>query len=57
MGIPAEVIMRWTGHKNYEAMRPYVKIVDELKREAMQRFDAMAGEIMGHDSGHGFHAE
>lgn len=49
MGIPAEVIMRWTGHKNYEAMRPYVKIVDELKREAMQRFDAMASQIMGHD--------
>ena len=57
MGIPAEVIMRWTGHKNYEAMRPYVKIVDELKREAMQRFDTMAGEIMGHDSGHDFCAE
>ena len=57
MGIPAEVIMRWTGHKNYEAMRPYVKIVDELKREAMQRFDAMAGEIMGHDSGRDFRAE
>ena len=56
MGIPAEVIMRWTGHKNYEAMRPYVKIVDELKREAMQRFDAMASQIMGHDSGHDFRA-
>lgn len=49
MGIPAEVIMRWTGHKNYEAMRPYVKIVDELKREAMQCFDAMESQIMGHD--------
>lgn len=48
-GIPAEVIRRRAGRKNHEAMRPCVKIVDGLKREAMQRFGAMAGEIVGHD--------
>lgn len=39
LGIPAEVIMRWTGHSSYEAMKPYVKIVDELKKEQMSKFD------------------
>lgn len=39
LGIPAEVIMQWTGHSDYKAMRPYVAIVDELKAESMARFD------------------
>jgi hypothetical protein len=37
--VPSEVIMKWTGHNNYEAMKPYVKIVDELKRTEMNKFD------------------
>ena len=41
LGIPAEVIMQWTGHSDYKAMRPYVAIVDELKAESMARFDNM----------------
>lgn len=39
LGIPSEVIMRWTGHKDYKAMRPYIKIVDELKKEEMKKFN------------------
>lgn len=39
LGIPAEVVMRFTGHSGYSAMRPYIAIADELKAEAMQRFD------------------
>lgn len=39
LGIPPEVIMRWTGHSSYEAMKPYVAIVDELKRRSMNKFD------------------
>lgn len=39
LGIPSEVIMRWTGHSRFEAMKPYVAIVDELKRNSMSRFD------------------
>lgn len=39
LGIPAEVIIRWTGHANYEAMKPYVKIVDEVKERSMSKFD------------------
>lgn len=41
LGIPAEVIMRWTGHSRYEAMKPYIAIVDELKRTSMSRFDSI----------------
>lgn len=39
LGIPPEVIMRWTGHSSYEAMKPYVAIVDELKQRNMSKFD------------------
>ncbi len=39
LGIPVEVIIRWTGHADYKAMKPYVKIVDELKERSMQAFD------------------
>ena len=39
LGIPAEVIMKWTGHSDFTAMKPYIAIVDELKRENMARYD------------------
>ena len=41
LGIPAEVIIRWTGHSDYKAMKPYVKIVDELKERSMSMFNAL----------------
>lgn len=40
LGIPAEVIMKWTGHSNFDAMKPYIAIVDGLKAEQMQKFDS-----------------
>ena len=39
LGIPVEVIIRWTGHSDYKSLKPYVKIVDELKRREMSKFD------------------
>lgn len=39
LGIPAEVIIRWTGHSDYKSLKPYVKIVDELKKREMSKFD------------------
>lgn len=39
LGIPAEVITRWTGHTTLTAMRPYMAIVDELKAANMARFN------------------
>lgn len=40
LGIPSEVIIRWTGHNSLEAMRPYVAIVDKLKAASMAKFDS-----------------
>ena len=39
LGIPAEVVMKWTGHSDYKSMKPYIKIVDELKQMEMRKFD------------------
>lgn len=39
LGIPAEVIMKWTGHSDFKAMRPYIQIVDELKEREMDKFN------------------
>ena len=39
LGIPSEVIMKWTGHADMKAMKPYMAIVDELKERAMSRFN------------------
>ena len=39
LGIPLEVIMRWTGHKSLRSIAPYLKIVDEVKRIHMDKFD------------------
>lgn len=39
LGIPAEVIMRWTGHSDYNSMKPYISIVDELKKKEMDKFN------------------
>ncbi len=31
--------MKWTGHSDYKAMKPYIDIVDSAKDEAMAKFD------------------
>ena len=40
MGISPSVVMRWTGHSDYKAMRPYIDIADTAKAQAMSLFDA-----------------
>ena len=39
LGVPAEVVMKWTGRSDYKAMKPYIKIVDKLKAEEMEKFN------------------
>lgn len=39
-GIPPQVVMKWTGHKDYKAMRPYIDIAEKTKAEAMNVFEA-----------------
>lgn len=40
MGIPPETVMKWTGHSNYNAMKPYIDIADSERRDAMSKWDA-----------------
>jgi integrase len=39
MGISPQVVMKWTGHSDYKAMKPYIDVCDEIKAEAMKKFD------------------
>lgn len=38
-GIPPQVVMKWTGHSDYKAMRPYIDIAEKTKAAAMALFD------------------
>jgi len=39
MGIPVHIVMKWTGHCDYKAMRPYIDATDNIMAEAMRKFD------------------
>ena len=41
LGIPAQVVMKWTGHSDYKAMKPYIDIADNIKADAMSRFNQL----------------
>lgn len=38
-GIPVNVVMQWTGHSDYKAMKPYIAIAESAKRDAMKLFN------------------
>jgi len=40
LGIPPQIVMKWTGHSDYAAMKPYIAIADSAKSDAMSKFDA-----------------
>jgi integrase len=39
LGIPPQVVMKWTGHNDYKAMKPYIDIADDIKVSAMDKFN------------------
>lgn len=39
LGIPAQVVMKYTGHSDYKAMKPYIDIADNVKFEMMNKFN------------------
>lgn len=41
MGIAPNVVMRWTGHADYDSMRPYIAIADSARAAAMSKFDEL----------------
>ena len=40
-GIPPQVVMKWTGHSDYKAMKPYIDIADDIKANAMSKFNQL----------------
>jgi integrase len=40
-GVPPTVVMRWTGHSDYQAMSPYIAVSDKAKAEAMGVLDSV----------------
>ena len=38
-GIPLQVVMKWTGHSDYQAMKPYIEIAEKTKADAMKTFE------------------
>jgi integrase len=49
LGVPAEVVMKWTGHSDYKAMKTYIKIVDDLKEREMNKFNRKSPESKSRD--------
>lgn len=45
LDIASEVVMKWTGHKNHQTMKPYIAIADEVKRQQMPKFDTLLSEV------------
>ena len=44
MGISPTVVMQWTGHEDYTAMRPYIGVSQETKAKAMDLFNRTPNE-------------
>ena len=42
MGIAPSVVMQWTGHSDYDSMKPYIAIADRARKNAMSLFDQKA---------------
>ena len=38
-GVPPQVVMKWTGHSDYKAMRPFIDIAKKAKADAMKLID------------------
>ncbi len=38
-GIPVNVVMKWTGHSDYKAMKPYIDVADTIKAREMNKMN------------------
>ncbi len=39
LGIPVQVVMKWTGHSDYKSMKPYIDVADKNKINEMKKFN------------------
>lgn len=47
IGIPIHVVMKWTGHSDFNAMKPYIDASDSVRRKSMDMFDAGLNDSKG----------
>lgn len=38
-GIPVNVVMKWTGHNDYKAIKPYIEVADTIKAKEMNKMN------------------
>ena len=41
LGIPVQIVMKWTGHSDYKSMKPYIDVADSIKATAMAKFNSI----------------
>lgn len=41
LGIPPEVLVKWTGHSGTSHLKPYLDVVEQLRRESMDLYDRL----------------
>lgn len=41
LDISPQVVMKWTGHNDYKAMKPYIDIADDIRANAMDKFNQL----------------
>lgn len=41
LNIAPSIVMKWTGHSDYDAMKPYIEIADKAKETAMSLFNSL----------------
>ena len=39
LGVPVNIVMKWTGHSDYKAMKPYIDVADTIKAKYMKKFN------------------
>lgn len=39
LGVAPNIVMKWTGHSDYDAMRPYIDIADDIRKSSMAVFN------------------
>ena len=40
LGIPPDIVMKWTGHSDYKAMKPYIEIAESTRVKAMAKINS-----------------
>ena len=41
LGITPDIVMKWTGHSDCKAMKPYISIMASIKASSMTKFDGL----------------